>query len=137
MAELGVAASIIAVIQLCATVIGYLNNVKGGSNERQRLLNEIVNTSNILAIIDSPVKRAQHGARWFTVTASLCKPGGPIQKFKSVLEGLEVKLAPAAGLKGVKKALIWPFKKEDVKEILGSIERLKTDLGLAFQSDHM
>jgi hypothetical protein len=102
MAELGVAASIIAVIQLCATVIGHLNNVKGGSNERQRLLNEIVNTSNIFAIIDSPVKRAQHGARWFTVTASLCKPGGPIQKFKSVLEGLEVKLAPAAGLKGVR-----------------------------------
>jgi hypothetical protein len=53
------------------------------------------------------------------------------------LESLEVKLAPAAGLKGVKNALIWPFKKEDVKEILGSIERLKTDLGLAFQSDHM
>jgi len=44
----------------------------------------------------------------------------------------------AEGLqKNIIRVSIWPFKKEEVKEILATIERQKTVFLVAIQNDHM
>jgi hypothetical protein len=130
---LSISASIIGVLQLSAVVVQHINSMKDASEERKKLLNEIGTTSDFLAIINNPVRLAQHGDSW----ESLRKPGGPLEQLEAVLKKLDAKLAPATGLSKVKKAVTWPFKKGEIEGLLGSIERQKTLLGLALQNDHM
>jgi hypothetical protein len=130
---LSISASILGILQLSAVVVQHINSMKDASEERKKLLNEIGTTSDFLAIINNPVRLAQHGDSW----ESLRKPGGPLEQLEAVLKKLDAKLAPATGLSKVKKAVTWPFKKGEIEGLLGSIERQKTLLGLALQNDHM
>jgi hypothetical protein len=59
-----------------------------------------------------------------TITA----PNGPLEQFKISLE----RLASKAG-----KALVWPFQKGEVNDVLVAIERQKSCFILAQQNDHM
>ena len=61
----------------------------------------------------------------------------PSSKRPYFVEFLALKLAPAEGLKKVGKTLAWPFQEREMKEILGSTERLKTLFLLSLQNDHM
>jgi hypothetical protein len=130
---LSISASILGILQLSAVVVQHINSMKDASEERKKLLNEIGTTSDFLAIINNPVRLAQHGDSW----ESLRKPGGPLEQLEAVLKKLDAKLAPATGLSKIKKAVTWPFKKGEIEGLLGSIERQKTLLGLALQNDHM
>ncbi len=137
MDPLSVSASIITVLQLIGTVIQYLNTVKGALNDRQRILLELCAVNETLYILKEQASQAQQGDIWSSTLLSLNKPNGPIVQFKTALERLEKKLAPAEGLRKVGKAIAWPFQKEDIKEILNVIERQKTLFNLARQNDHM
>jgi len=53
------------------------------------------------------------------------------------LKRLEKKLVPSKGWKKVSTTITWPFQKEEVKELLDTIERQKTLLILAQQNDHL
>lgn len=64
-------------------------------------------------------------------------PGGPLDKFKIILEQLALKLKPVEGAKKVGRALKWPFQKGEINEILNTLERQKTLFNLALQNDHV
>lgn len=64
-------------------------------------------------------------------------PNGPLEQFKAALETLAAKLAPADGLKKLRKSLMWPFQEKEIKDILSTIERQKALFGLARQNDHL
>jgi hypothetical protein len=130
---LSISASIIGILQLSAVVVQHISSMKGASDERNKILNEIGATSDLLAIINNPVRQVQHGDSW----QSLRKPGGPLGQLEAVLRELEKKLTPATGWTKVKNAVTWPFKKGEIEGFIGSIERQKTLLGLAVQNDHM
>ena len=134
---LSISASIIAVLQLSGTVIQYLNNVKGASEDRQRLLNEVTSISGLLYFLKDRATQSQYGGSWSMTLASLNTPKGPLEQFKSALERLTLKLAPVEGWRKAGKALTWPFQKEEIKEILSTIERHKSLFNLALQNDHM
>jgi hypothetical protein len=134
---LSISASIIAVLQLSGTVIGYLNDVKGASEDRHRLLNEVTSISGLLYFLKDRAAQSQYGDSWSMTLASLNTPKGPLEQFKSALERLTLKLAPVEGWRKAGKALAWPFQKEEIKEILGAIERHKSLFNLALQNDHM
>ena len=138
MAEvLGLAASIISVIQITGTAIQYLNDVKGATEDRTILLIEIGSTRGILDMLKNLAESEQSGEQWAMTIQSLSVPSGPLEQFSKALERLISKLKPASGMmKGV-KALTWSFKKEEIKEILSTIERQKTFFNLAMQNDHM
>lgn len=131
---LSISASIIAVLQMTGTVIQYLNDVKGASDDVRSILIEISNTSGLLYSLRDPVAVDES---WLTTVKSLAAPSGPLEQFKSALEDLIVKLSPAVGLKNLGKKIIWPFQKGEVKEILGKIERQKMLFSLALQNDNM
>lgn len=134
---LSISASIIAVLQLSGTVIEYLNDVKGASEDRYRLLNEVTSISGLLYFLKDRATQSQYGDSWSTTLASLNTPKGPLEQFKSALERLTLKLAPVEGWRKGGKALAWPFRKEEIKEILSAIERHKSLFSLALQNDHM
>ncbi len=137
MDPLSIAASITALLQLTATVIQYLNTVKGAPTDRQRILMELCSVNGTLYILEEQASQAQQGDGWSSTLLSLNNPNGPIEHFKRALGLLENKLAPAEGWRKVGKAITWPFQKEEIKEILNVIERQKTCFNLARQNDHM
>jgi hypothetical protein len=134
---LSISASIIAVIQLSGTVIEYLNGVKAASEDRQRLLNEVTSISGFLYFLKDRAEQSQQGNSWSSTLKSLNGPKGPLEQFKIALERLTSKLAPVVGLRKAGKAITWPFQKEEIKELLATIERQKSLFSLALQNDHM
>ena len=65
----------------------------------------------------------------------LLQPHGPLLKCQSELENLEQRLRPVEGFHGMKKALAWPLKQDEVKNTLLNIRRLKETLTLALTAD--
>lgn len=68
---------------------------------------------------------------------SLNIPSGPLEQLTKALEQLERKLVPSRRLKQISKPLLWPFSKEEVNEIVSTIERQKTAFNLAISNDNM
>ena len=138
MDPLSISASITALLQLTSTVIQYLNDVKGAPEDRRRILSELASVNGILFILQDHADKARQGDPWSSTLQSLNVPEGPLDQFRRALERLSSKLAsPATRLKKWGKAVIWPFQKEEIREILGTIERQKALLNLARQNDHM
>ena len=138
MDPLSISASITALLQLTSTVIQYVNGVKGAPGDRRTILSELASVNGILFILQDEADQAKQGDQWSSTLRSLNVPDGPLEQFRKALERLASKLAsPATGLKKLGKAITWPFQKEEIKEILGSIERQKSLLNLARQNDHV
>lgn len=137
MAEpVGITASIVTLMQLSTAVIEYLVCAKDASKERTRLLLELSSTIGILHMIKNLTARAEAGEAYLDTVKWLEVPDGPLDQFKSALERLAKRLKSAVGLRAVKRALVWPFTKEEVVDIVHSIERLKTIFALALENDH-
>lgn len=136
MDPLSITASITALLGLTSTVITYLNDVRGASEDRGRILSEIASVNSIIFILQDLAD--QQNDTWSSTFQSLNLPNGPLDQFRMALERLASKLAPSATpLKKLGNAMAWPFQKGEIKEILGSIERQKALLTLARQNDHM
>jgi hypothetical protein len=138
MAEvLGVVGSIIGILQLTGTVVNYLSDVQDASKDCSKILIEISSVNGFLFSLKDLVVRAELGETWLDTARSLGVPNGPLAQFKLALERLATHLKPVVGLKKAGKALVWPFKKGEVMDILSTIERQKTLFILALQNDHM
>lgn len=133
---LSTTASIIAVLQLTGTVIGYIRDTRGASSDRKRILEETTGTHYLIYLLKDHLESQQCGdtneiIKWLEA------PNGPLVQFKIVLEHLARKLRPVDGMQKIGKALIWPFQYQEVKEILSTIERQKSLFNLALHQDHM
>ncbi|KFY47728.1 hypothetical protein V496_10483 [Pseudogymnoascus sp. VKM F-4515 (FW-2607)] len=138
MAEpLGIAASIIALLTISKEVIEYSNSIKDGKKDRQRLLDEITSVTGFLYVLKDRAEQLQHGDSWSETLVLLAGPTGPLEQFKSALERVASKLAPAVGWRKAGKAMIWPFRKEEISDILAEIERHKSIFSLALHNDHI
>jgi len=137
MDSLSISASIVALLQLTRTVIQYLNIVKDVFKDRQRILLELCTVNGTLYILEEQASQAQQSDAWSSTLLSLNQSNGPIEQYQTALKRLESKLAPAKDWRKVGKAIVWPFQKEEIKEILSVIERQKTFFNLAQQNDHM
>ena len=141
MDPLSISASIIQILQFTSTVVQYLNDVKDASKECLKIRDEISSTSFLLYMLKDRAEHAQEGDDSSSTVRSLNVPNGPLDQFKNALERLAARLAarlaPAHGLKGIGKAVSWPLKKTEVKDILGKIERQKVLFSLALQNDHV
>ena len=135
---LSVTASIVALLEFSAKVIGYLNDVKNGSEDRGTVLSEIASVNCMLYSLQERAHEDEQNNAWSSTFQSLDVPKGPLDQIRTALESLSKKLAPpSTSLKKVRKAITWPFQKGETKEILERIERAKALLNLARQNDHM
>jgi F0F1-type ATP synthase delta subunit len=123
----GLVASIGTLLQLSEIVVEYLCNTARATEQKRRLLNEIVSTN---ALLDD-LKRKAQAPEWGN-TLGLLQPQGSLELFKSVLQELETKarLSNNRFLK-VTKRLIFHFEKEEYEKILAKIERSKSTFMMA------
>ena len=133
---LSITASIIAVLQLTNAVVSFLKDIKGGSEDRVRLRDEIWSTISLLEMLKYRVEEAETGdmhSRWDQKLSLV----GPLNQLKHLLERLVSKLAPANRLERTIQKIMWPFDKNELKEILLTIERQKALFSLAIQHHHV
>lgn len=137
MEPLSVAASIVALLQSAGAVITYLSDLKDSPTELQRIRVEVFSVLSLLITLQDQANQATKGDECSSTLNSLNVSNGPFQQFHSALERLALKLAPVQGWKKVGKSLKWPFEKEEMQDILNTVERLKTTFSLARQNDHI
>ena len=134
---LSVTASIIAVLQLTASVVRYLNAVRGAAEERAKLVTEIGSTAGILHILKDLSDRDADSESQLAATRSLCVSGGPLDNFKAALNEIAAKVSRGKRINNTVMGFIWPFQKGEIKEILARLERQKSLFGLALQGDEI
>ena len=137
MDPLSTSASIVALIQLSSTVINYLSNVRSGPKELQQIRSETSSVLGILITLQDQIDQTGSEDPFSSVLRSLNVPGGPFGQVRAALQRLDLKLAPTKGWVKLGKALKWPLEKEEIHEILNTIERQKALLSLAQQNDHI
>ncbi|KAF2022679.1 hypothetical protein EK21DRAFT_105656 [Setomelanomma holmii] len=122
MDPLSATASVIAILQLSAKVLAYLNDCAI----------EASNIHNLLTNLRFRLEEGHAHQPWFNAVQALAVEHGPLDQFKQALETLQAKMTDGGRLKN---ALIWKFKKEEVDAILARMERLKTLIEIALQMD--
>jgi hypothetical protein len=137
MDPLSATASIIAILQLSFKVSGYLNDVKDASTDRRKCAMEAANLNSLLTSLRCRLEEGCSHASWYTAVRALSVDGGPLDQFKQALEMVQDRLTESGRLKKASEALVWKFKKQEVADILGRMERLKTLVEIALQMDHL
>jgi hypothetical protein len=133
MAEIALAASIIAVIQISQTVITqaykYGQSVKNAKKDTERIETELKDVESRLTKLQDLVDRAQKSGRpldcWPTL-ASINQEDGPLSKCKLALNCLLVELAPVDSWRAkMKERALWPNKVTKVEKALEAIIQQK------------
>ncbi|KAL8966270.1 MAG: hypothetical protein Q9183_003447 [Haloplaca sp. 2 TL-2023] len=137
MEPLGVTASLATIIELAIKATTYLREVKYGSEDRIKLRDEIRSTQYLLETLKDRVDDSLTLKKDLASIRALTLLGGPLDQFNTALEQLIDKIAPKDGFARRTRSLVWPFKKEDVRALLDTIERQKSAFSLALQNDHM
>ncbi|KAL8668528.1 MAG: hypothetical protein Q9168_006848 [Polycauliona sp. 1 TL-2023] len=136
MDPLSVTASIIAIVQLTSTVVGYLNDVHDAPKDRARCATEASNLYNLLTQLRYHIEDADRSSPWYTAVRALAVEGGPFDQYKSALEQLQPRVGSSSGIARLGERLVWKFSKQEVKDILSRIDRLKTLVEVALTLDH-
>ena len=103
---LSAAASVIAVLQLTTTVLGYLKDIKDVSEDHVRMRSVLRSANEIFGILTSKANAPEAESQWSETFMSLCMPDGPLKQFEATLRIIEKKLKPVHGPKKVVKAFI-------------------------------
>ncbi|KAF2711109.1 hypothetical protein K504DRAFT_475959 [Pleomassaria siparia CBS 279.74] len=136
MDPLSVTASIIAVLQLSAKVLTYLNDVNAASKDRAKCAVEASNLHSLLFSLRFRLEEGTADTPWYTAIRDLAVEKGPLDQFKQALETLQDGMTDGGLLEKACKTLTWKFKKEEIAGILNRIERLKSLIEIALQMDH-
>ncbi|KAL9082809.1 MAG: hypothetical protein Q9165_008768 [Trypethelium subeluteriae] len=136
MEPLSVTASIVAVVQLSSEIINYLSDIRDAPEECKRCLIEASHSQNLLLRLRYRLEEGQSGAAWFAEIQKLEDTDSPLSQYKQALEELRLRLQAQDGFRRVKRRLLWKFSKEEVRDILTRMERLKTIISIALENDH-
>ena len=137
MDALSIASSIITILKLTATVINYLHDVKNAPQDCARFAIEAANLYNLLVELKYRLEEGGRNDTWYTSVQALGVEDGPLDQYKHALMKLQVKISSGGGLKKIKNALAWMFSKEEVNSIISRVERLKSLIQIALETDHL
>ena len=137
MEALGVAASIITVLEVAKAVISiccdYSAAVKGVPWELPKVTQQVRSLRNVLELLEALAKRAEvedlSADTRLPALIQMCKSDvGPLAMCKDDLKFLNKKLSRSSKRTALVQALTWPLKEAETKKILQNIERNKTIL---------
>jgi hypothetical protein len=135
---LGIAASIIALLQASGAVVQYLKSSKDANKDIQALKIEVINVRGLLfSLKDFLPEQESDEDSLLPVFESLGGQDGLLKQFEMILAELALRLGPKEGLKKTGQPLSWHFKKDDIKSLIGTVERYKTLFSLALQNDQL
>jgi hypothetical protein len=144
MAEIGLAASIIAVIQITTSVTKqayeYGQSVKNATKDIAKIQGQVKDVESILVklkdLVDRATKERESLDSWPTLVA-INKPSGALEKCRLAMTTLCTELTPAEGLAKYKQRDSWPLKKKRIDQVLQNIMAQK-DIFIALLSvEHM
>lgn len=135
MEAVGLIASITQLIDVTAKTIKYLRSVKDASADRLQLLLEASSLSSLLISLEVQAKGAGKEEAWFDRVRSLAVKHGPLDQVRKALEQLAERLKPKKGVKNVTRAFVWTLDKAYCENLMKTIERAKSSVGLALQGD--
>lgn len=134
MAEvLGAVASVVALLECAVKISGYLMAIKESHKNRDSIRQELSSITGVLFILKTQLISSQDDPDTLQTSKMLNTPDGLLEQLKSLMAVLEKKLEPKSGV----KALTWPFRKDEFKDILNALGRQQSLLNLALQGDHM
>ena len=133
----GFVAAVIQLIEVTSKVVSYFNDVKDAPKDRAKLAREAAGLLLLFTDLRYRMEETAPTDPWSTGLRSLGGKGGPLMEYKSAMEDIAGKLAPATSGVNLRRALRWTLDKKEIDTILLRIERLKTLVGLALQKDHL
>jgi len=137
MAEaVGLVGSIIAILELSAKVLGYLNDVKDTSTDRARCALEVANVRGLLEKLRHRIEERNDSDSLFQSARDVIEGGG-LDQFQDVLQQLYHGLTEGGRFRRAAQALKWDFKKEQVREILIRVARFNAVAITALQMDQL
>ncbi|RPB13084.1 hypothetical protein P167DRAFT_573828 [Morchella conica CCBAS932] len=139
MAEaIGLAASIIGVVQITGSLVSlgynYLGGVRDVSNELRKLVDELHSLAQVLLVLRDHAR--DDILLQPTALQRLNDQNGPLPRCALELKTLQGKLEPKLGLRGMVKYLLWPLKEKETLQYIDSIKRYKSLFNLALTTDH-
>jgi hypothetical protein len=132
---IGLAASIVQIINATAQTIQFLNDVKDAPKDRIKLLQEAAGLLGLLTGLRCRIEEANQDDPWYVRVRAL--EGPCLDQYRMAMEDLAQRLRPEKGVKSLGKRLIWTFDKKQIRETLDTIERLKSLISLAIQEDNL
>ncbi len=132
---LGVAASVIAVLQLSSTVVTYINAAAGATKERKCLREAVRACESILQQLKDEADDSEEGREWSETITILEAPDAPLGRLWVALCKVEAKLQPKEGIKKALADLKWPFTGKEIGEVFTTIKREKSLLELALTNN--
>jgi len=114
---LSVTTSIIAVLQLSATLVDIACSYKDAAKTKTRILKELASSSASLGIIRNLIE-SEGDQEWLATTSALAAPSGPLELYAKDLKDLAMMiLPPDVPLRAVISSLTWPPKRKDLDSI--------------------
>ncbi|KAJ5597420.1 hypothetical protein N7537_007504 [Penicillium hordei] len=133
MDPLSLTTGIISLLVISNKVTQYISNLKDASEQRQKILNELLLMTGCLTILKVNAEKMELLPQAFL---SLCGEDGILYQLKDCLQTLWDRLQPGVGFRRFTRRVRWPFRKDEVDDLLRTMERYKTILVLVLQSDN-
>lgn len=137
MDPLSVFASVGAILQISATIISLLNDIKDKPADARKLILELSSTSGLLQTLRSLGEERQEEAEWPKLWRSLLSQEGPISHLARALAVFRYKLSSSRDLRQTARSMKWPFTARETRELLATIERARSVIALALTADHL
>lgn len=124
-------------IQLTRKVItlgyGHINDVKEVPNELRDLVNELVSLEEVLNSLQDNINKNPQSSSLETLN----NEDGPLRECTLDLKGLESRLKPRAGLKGLWRSLKWSLKEKEILKYTSQIKRQRILFTYFLTASHM
>lgn len=129
-------ASVVALVGVTLKTVKYVNDMKDASKERQDLSKETADLLPMLTGLRNMIENPRRSETSFNGVKGLVSADGPLDRLREALEQLNKKVKAKRGIKKYARVLVWPLEKEECKEVLGKIERVKSLISLALEGEN-
>lgn len=131
----GLAASIVQLIDATNKVVDYVNNIREASKEQEELVKEAKLMLFLLIRLKDKTERNETSQSWLSCVPWLGSPHGPLDLLKMAMEEMASKLKREKGVKRIGRNLGWLHTKEQINRLLSQMERTKTLINLALADE--
>ena len=134
---ISIASFVIAILQVSAKVITYVNDIKDASEVCQQFQVEASHLNTLLLQLNGLIADAKPEDAWTKHTILLGRSDGLLRIYQSELVALQKKVKARKNGHDLFRKLAWKHVAEDVRKVLDTIERIKSVVIIALEMDHM
>ena len=127
-AVLGIISSIGQVIDGTTKLIGWIDETKNASKDAREFRQDAVEIQSLVTRLRYRLKDSDTPVAWLKSAIQL-EP--LVNELNASLDDFSRRVQPVKGIAKLNRHFLWSLKKQDIKDVLGRIERLKTLIGLA------